>query len=1079
MTDNFSIITLNSLLNIILSQYDNKGSIFGISKELFFNPALHKNISTTRFGKLLESPIGVAAGPQTQLAQNIVAAWLTGARFIELKTIQTLDELEVSKPCIDMQNEGYNCEWSQELKIQQSFEQYLDAWIIIHILKDKFGWDNIDPGVIFNMSVGYNYEGVLKDNVQWFFNKMNDASEELRQKTESVKAIYPNVVNLDISPQLSNNITLSTMHGCPSDEIEMIGEYLITKKKLHTAIKLNPTLLGKDKLSEILLNSGFETEVPDIAFEHDLKYDEALSIINNLQQKADENNVQFSIKLTNTLESNNNKEVFPEAEKMMYMSGKPLHPISINLVYKLQNEFDGKLDISFSGGADAFNIADIVNCGLSPVTVCTDLLKPGGYGRLHQYVENLSTISNNISSENTLDNLRVYAENISNNNDYKKIGFHDPSIKTNRPLSAFDCAHAPCVDTCPTNQGIPDYMYHTSMGNFKKAAEVIRQTNPFPHTTGMVCDHLCQTKCTRINYDSPVLIREIKRFIAENADTNLSIPKISKSNEARNKVAIIGAGPSGLSCAYYLALAGMQVDVYETKSKSGGMASGAIPSFRLTDEAIDIDIKKIVEAGVNIHYNSSINNIEFKKLQKDFNYIFIGTGAQISKPLIIDGIDSSGVLDPLTLLFDVKKEKDSGIGSNVIIIGGGNTAMDAARTAYRMVGKTGTVTIVYRRTIKQMPADLGEIKAVIEEGVQIMELTSPLKINSLNGKVISLSCEKMVLGKKDDSGRATPVLVPNSEFEIAADTIIPAIGQDLDIDFADTDSLATNKNSYQTKLPNIFIGGDAMRGASTAINAIGDGRKAAQEIINNAGIDFNTNQKSNREKQNHNKLMIKKTERARPQSVIETSLSDRKNFKLVSTTLTAEEAINEASRCLLCDEVCDICTTVCPNLAFHSYEVEPITYNLQNISVSGSYVSITDGETFEITQKHQILHIADWCNQCGNCNTFCPSAGAPYQDKPHLYLNKNTFENEKDGYFLDNEKGNNILLCYRDNKKYSLTVLHNETLFKCDEYIAKLENETLKIIDIETMWKTDFEAKLSIAAEMRLIIKGAVSFFGK
>jgi putative selenate reductase len=274
----------------------------------------------------------------------------------------------------------------------------------------------------------------------------------------------------------------------------------------------------------------------------------------------------------------------------------------------------------------------------------------------------------------------------------------------------------------------------------------------------------------------------------------------------------------------------------------------------------------------------------------------------------------------------------------------------------------------------------------------------------------------MVLGKKDDSGRATPVLVPNSEFEIAADTIIPAIGQDLDIDFADTDSLATNKNSYQTKLPNIFIGGDAMRGASTAINAIGDGRKAAQEIINNAGIDFNTNQKSNREKQNHNKLMIKKTERARPQSVIETSLSDRKNFKLVSTTLTAEEAINEASRCLLCDEVCDICTTVCPNLAFHSYEVEPITYNLQNISVSGSYVSITDGETFEITQKHQILHIADWCNQCGNCNTFCPSSGAPYQEKPHLYLNKNTFDNQKDGHILDNENGNNILLCYRDNK---------------------------------------------------------------
>ncbi len=237
------------MLKIILNQYDNRNNILGISKKLFFNPELHKNITITRFGKRLESPIGVAAGPQTQLSQNIVAAWLTGARFIELKTIQTLDELEISKPCIDMQNEGYNCEWSQELKIHESFEQYLDAWIIIHILRDKFGWGNsIHPGVIFNMSVGYNYEGVLKDNVQWFFNKMNDASDELKAKIESIKSVYPNVVNLDISPHLSNNITLSTMHGCPSNEIEMIGNYLITEKKLHAAIKLNPTLLGKPKL---------------------------------------------------------------------------------------------------------------------------------------------------------------------------------------------------------------------------------------------------------------------------------------------------------------------------------------------------------------------------------------------------------------------------------------------------------------------------------------------------------------------------------------------------------------------------------------------------------------------------------------------------------------------------------------------------------------------------------------------------------------------------------------------------------------------------------------------------------------
>ncbi len=419
MTNHFSVLPLADLLKIIINQYDQSNHIFGVSEKQFFNPKLNKSLNTKRFEKLLETPLGVAAGPHSQMAQNIVVAWLMGARFIELKTIQTLDELSVSKPCIDMQDEGYNCEWSQELKIHQSFEQYLNAWIIIHILRDKFKWANTDePGIIFNMSVGYNYEGILKDNVQWFFNKMNDCSKELSAKSEHIKSIYPNIVNLDINPQISNNITLSTMHGCPADEIEKIGKYLITEKKLHTAIKLNPTLVGKKKLHQILQTSGFETKVPDIAFEHDLKYKDAISIIKNLQEKATENQLHFSLKLTNTLESVNHKDIFPSDEKMMYMSGRALHPISINLAYKLQKEFNNKLDISFSGGADAFNVANIVNCGLAPVTVCTDLLKPGGYGRLQQYIE---ALNKGLSTKSSFAYLKKYTEEIGSNKNYKKL----------------------------------------------------------------------------------------------------------------------------------------------------------------------------------------------------------------------------------------------------------------------------------------------------------------------------------------------------------------------------------------------------------------------------------------------------------------------------------------------------------------------------------------------------------------------------------------------------------------------------------------------------------------------------------
>ncbi|MCF6185146.1 MAG: hypothetical protein L3J56_11125, partial [Bacteroidales bacterium] len=292
MTDKFTPAPLKKLLQIIINEYDTKKSILGIYEEQFFRPGKNDKFRSHRFGKLLETPIGVAAGPHTQLSQNIIAAWLTGARYIELKTVQTLDELEVSKPCIDMQDEGYNCEWSQELKIHQSFDEYLNAWILIHILKDKLNiGTHEEPGFIFNMSAGYDLAGIMKKNVQWFFDKMTNASAELKQKVEDIKDIYPNVVNLNINPEITDNITLSTMHGCPPDEIEQIAQYLITERKLHTTIKLNPTLLGKDNLREIIKNSGFNTEVPDEAFEHDVKYGDALGFIKRLTEKAKENNV--------------------------------------------------------------------------------------------------------------------------------------------------------------------------------------------------------------------------------------------------------------------------------------------------------------------------------------------------------------------------------------------------------------------------------------------------------------------------------------------------------------------------------------------------------------------------------------------------------------------------------------------------------------------------------------------------------------------------------------------------------------------------------------------------------------------
>lgn len=1094
-TDKFYSIPLTHLLSLILNQLKD-GHIFGIPSDLFFKPNATDKFRIERFGKLLETPWGVAAGPHTQMAQNIIAAWLCGARFIELKTVQTLDEIDISKPCIDMQDEGYNCEWSQELKMQESFHEYLNAWIIIHIL-DKIlnvNKNYKDIGTIFNMSVGYNMDGILNENVQWFFAKMNDCTDELQEKIEQIKSIYADVNKLNIPAKLSNNITLSTMHGCPADEIEKIGLYLIEKLKLHTTIKLNPTLLGADELRHILnVKLGYKKlTVPDEAFGHDLKYPDALNIIKSLAIAAKSNNVFFSLKLTNTLEVINHKDVFKDENEMMYMSGRALHPIAIHLGRKLQNEFDGKLDISFCAGADCFNVSDILSCGFQPVTVCSDLLKPGGYLRMLQYTENLNENltktnsgsirefifnknnfpKNEIIIKAALHNLNNYASVVADNPNYQKHGFVEPNIKTTRELKTFDCISAPCVETCPTNQNIPDYMFYTSKGDYKNAFKTILDTNPFPTVTGMICDHLCQFKCTRINYDNSLHIREIKRFIANHAHEE----KTERHETTKIKVAIIGAGPSGLSCANYLALAGFDVTIYEAKDFSGGMVSSAIPTFRLKDIDISVDVERIEKLGVKIIYHSTINKQKFDELHKTVHYIYVSVGAQLATKFEIEGIESKGVLNVLEFLFKARKNEPTGLGKNVAIIGGGNTAMDAARTAFRLVGNGGKITIIYRRTREQMPADFHEIEAVIDEGIEILELTSPEKIITKNEIVTGLVCAKMKLEGIDKSGRSKPVRIEDSEQILYFDCVIPAIGQDLNIDFVDEKLLKTD-TGYNTQLANVFIGGDAKRGASTAINAIADGKKIAEQIIL---AENSIRQKINPKVDkilSYSQLIKRKATREFGVKINETDLTDRKNFKLVTQTLSETEAKIEAARCLSCDEVCNICVTVCPNLANYSYKTKASKIELNKAVRKGKNIEIVFDKIFEIKQNYQILNIGNFCNECGNCSTFCPTNGAPYMNKPKFYLTHESFDKVPEGYFIEQSNGNKFIYHKTPQETSILVKTENDYQFVTTKFKATISLNNYELKSIE--FSDDFiqEAKIEQAIEMSILLENAALMY--
>ncbi len=1033
-TDRFHCASLEHMLQWILNDLD-RDEALGIPVGLFLTPNASDPFRMQRYGKLLETPLGVAAGPHTQMSQNIVAAWLCGARYIELKTIQVLDELDVTKPCIDMTDEGYNCEWSQELKLDQSFDEYLNAHILLHVLSHRLGrdYDPKNPGWIFNMSAGYNLEGILSPGVQRFLNRMEDCSEELGQKIESIATLYPAVCELNIPGKLSDNLTVSTMHGCPPDEVEKIGRYFIEDRGYHTTIKMNPTLLGPDRLRGILNDTlGFEVTVPDEAFGHDLKYDQGVSIIRNLTEAACDKGVQFGLKLTNTLETSNVEQNLPKNEGMVYMSGRALHPVSINLAARLQKEFDGQLDISFSAGVDTLNIADTLACGLKPVTVCSDLLKPGGYGRLSQYAETIRTACRELGAKNLdemvtgkagitdmakarLNNLEAYAESVLESGRYAKEEFPYTSIKTKRELPEFDCAGAPCVTACSAGQDIPRYLDCVVRGDYEEAYRTILSTNPFPHVQGMVCDHLCQFKCTRMNYDSTLLIREVKRFVAQKCHGTVKMQPASSNGK---KVAVIGAGPTGLSAAYFLTLEGFEVSIYESKDFPGGMAADGIPAFRLDDGSLQKDIDFILSLGATLHTGQAIDAQKFEQLTRENDFVYVAVGAQTGACLDVPGADAEGVLDQLSFLSDVRRGKPVKLGSKVVVIGAGNSAMDAARTAKRLVGQDGEVSIVYRRTRAQMPADAAEITEAMEEGVNIVELAAPELVETKAGRVAALEVIQMKLGEPDESGRRSPQPVPGSNYRIKTDSIIVAIGQRVELDFLPGGSLNVDMETMCTDMEHVFAGGDAARGASSLIKAIGDGRRTAESIMKDSGQEQRTRLGASAPRNTDlDALRIRQARKQFGPAMPEKDACERMNFELFVGTLTEKDARAEASRCLQCDLMCNICTTVCPNRANMAVPTMPMEYPMQRVEMCDGQIEVRTLGMADMRQAYQVINIADYCNECGNCATFCPTSGAPYRDKPRLHLSATSFAEAEQGYhFADsglfvgkNEQGQRTL----------------------------------------------------------------------
>ena len=944
-------MSIDHLMHWIMSEYEQKKSIFGIEKIV-----KHENGQALPiYEEKIESPFGPAAGPNSQLAQNIVAAYVAGSRFFELKTVQVMDGADlaacINRPCIIAGDECYNCEWSTELYVPQAFAEYVKAWVACKLIAKEYGLGDPDA-FVFNMSVGYDLEGIKSPKVDKYINDMIEAkdTEVFKECINWALEHVNEFKNVDeeyirnISSNVSNSITESTLHGCPPAEIERIATYLITEKHLNTFIKCNPTLLGYEYARKRLDGLGFDyIAFDDHHFVEDLQWADAVPMLHRLYDLCQEKGLEFGVKITNTFPVDVTRNELPSNE--MYMAGRALFPLSIHVARLLTDEFQGKLRISYSGGATIENIKELFDAGIWPITMATNILKPGGYQRMSQIADELMECGSERFSGVNVAALAAIDDGVEAKAMYRKPVKPLPERHVDKKLPLFDCFNAPCRNGCPIEQDIPAYLQAMVDGDAKKALEIILERNPLPFITGTICPHHCGDKCMRNYYEETLHIRETKLAAASQAYNEILPALRAEGSVTDKKVAIIGGGPAGLAAATFLSRAGVAVTVFERKEQLGGVVRNVIPEFRISADSIDKDVELCKAYGAEFKLGAEVTSVKALKAEGYTDVIVsIGAWKPGRSPLAY-----GEVTDALEFLMEAKKNGASmNIGKDVVVLGGGNTAMDVARAAKRLPG-VEHVRLIYRRTKRYMPADEEELQLAIEDGVEFLELLAP--VGAENGK---LKCSVMELGAPDASGRRSPVDTGRTE-EYPADTIIAAIGETIDTSLyaelgveMDAKGRPVVDANMMTTEAGVYAVGDSRRGPATVVEAIADSAKAAAAI---AGISYDKYAEEN-------------------------VAADEKLYTAKKGVQSRDISKTPDDRCLGCPTVCEVCTDVCPNRA--------------NVAIH------VPGKC-----KAQIIHVDGMCNECGNCEVFCPyKGGRPYKDKFTLYWSEEDFLDSTNEGFL-------------------------------------------------------------------------------
>ncbi len=549
--------------------------------------------------------------------------------------------------------------------------------------------------------------------------------------------------------------------------------------------------------------------------------------------------------------------------------------------------------------------------------------------------------------------------------------------RTQRPI--YEDKTPPCSAACPAGNDIVGFIQKIAREDFKGAFDLLTEENPFPGVCGRVCFHPCEAKCNRGSFDEPIAIHSLERFVA---DVAFGLDrKIRRGKERRKeKVAIIGSGPAGMSCAYHLARLHYEVTVFESFSQAGGMLRMGIPAYRLPREVLNRELSDIVALGVEVRTGVSLGaNLKWEDL-REYQAIFISTGAHRSRGLQILGEREKGVLGGLDLLKRINLNRRVKLGDHIAIIGGGNTAIDVARSLIRLGKKA---TILYRRSREEMPAFEEEVLEALEEGVKIRYLINPIRIGDKNGWK-RIECVRMELGEKDESGRRRPIPIPHSNLRIDVDQVIIAAGEEIEASFLPMglekkEGMVLTRRDASTGIRGVFAGGDLTSAQRTVAHAIGSGKRAAlaidcylngrdsEEAIRQALIGegpslsiYGYLHPEERMRNPHvvafEELNMDYFEPARRQREWKTAVKERiKGFQEVSSTLPEGAALDEAERCFNCGtcNACEVCYVFCPDMSILKSE-------------EGNLLRQVD---------------YDYCKGCGICFTECPRGAITLQEE--------------------------------------------------------------------------------------------------